>query len=335
MSSNVENSLAIAALVFLVAGPLGCANSSSSPENRSGGTSAAGSDGRAGADANGVSGGSAGSDVSNRNGGQSASGGTSGSSVVGMGGTGVAQGGSGGSTATVPTCPAASLCDDFEKTSVGAVPVGWGRRALDGATVGASRDRSFSGTQSLAIAVNGKGSSQAYAILRGAPIFPVENNHVFGRMMVYYETKPDDAVHSTNIQGEGFVPGKTYRAQYRMGGQGGKLMLNYEAGVPSDCFQHSGLAFPVGKWACFQWEFNGPKNEIRFWYEGQELESLHVDGYGQGCVTAAYQDPWIAPKFDTMLLGWQNHQNGSPQKMFIDDVAVGASLSPCPVKPMN
>jgi hypothetical protein len=334
LSSIVEKSFAIAALAFLLAGPTGCTNPGSSTDNRSGG-STAGVDGRGGSAGNSAAGGNAGSDEPGRNGGQTASGGSPGSSVVGTGGTGVVQGGSGGSTVAQYVCPSASICDDFEKTSLSAVPNGWSRRALDGATVGASRERSFSGAQSLAIAVNGKGSSQAFAILRGAPIFPAENNHVFGRMMVYYETKPDDAVHSTNIQGEGPVAGKAYRAQYRMGGQGGKLMLNYEAGVPSDCFQHSGLAFPVGKWACFQWEFNGPKNEIRFWYEGQELESLHVDGYGQGCVTAAYQDPWIAPKFDTMLLGWQNHQDGRPQKMFIDDVAVGASLSPCPVKPMN
>lgn len=331
MSSCVEKPVAIAVLMLLLGGNAACVNPASTSKDRSGG-SMAGSDGRGGA-AGGVEiGGNAGRDATAQTGGQIATGGSSGSPPTGTGGVAVAQGGAGGNTVTPTPCPSTSVCEDFETTALSALPTGWAKRALDGATVGTSRDRSFSGAQSLSIAVNGKGSSQAYAILRSAPVFPIANNHLFGRMMVYYETIPNDSVHWTNIQGEGPVSGKPYRAQYRMGGQGGKLMLNYEAGVPSDCFQHSGLAFPVGKWACFQWEFNGPKNEIRFWYEGQELESLHVDGYGQGCVASTYKDPWIAPKFDTMLLGWQNHQDASPQKMFIDDVVVGGSSSACPSK---
>src|SRR6185436_7498849 len=102
----------------------------------------------------------------------------------------------------------------------------------------------------------------------GAGVFPVPGNAYFGRMMFRLESAPEESVHWTFIQSGGVVPGQSYHALYRYGGQhpvtdgsgfvGNQLMANYDTpdsysgnGPGSDCWLHADqTVVPVGRWAC-------------------------------------------------------------------------------------
>ena len=86
------------------------------------------------------------------------------------------------------------------------------------------------------------------------------------------------------------MPGQSYHALYRYGGQlpsrsgttfvGSQLMANYDTpdsypsadGPRSDCWQHANRSVvPVGKWSCVEWQFDGPNNTMRIWLDGARL----------------------------------------------------------------
>jgi hypothetical protein len=152
------------------------------------------------------------------------------------------------------------------------------------------------------------------------------------------------------IQGSGLVPGQSYHALYRYGGQqpvmqgstfvGSQLMANYETpdsyggnpvGPGSDCWFHSsGVVVPVGTWSCVEWQFDGPNNTMRLWLDGQPVPSLTVTGVGQGCVNQPATFPWTAPSFDRLDLGWESYQADDARTLYIDDVVVSATKVGCP-----
>jgi hypothetical protein len=185
-------------------------------------------------------------------------------------------------------------------------------------------------------------------------VFPVPGNAYYGRMMFRLDSAPEaanPAVHWTFIQSTGTVMGQTYRAQYRYGGQhpvtmagsfvGNQLMANYDTpdsysgnGPSSDCWHHANRkVVPVGRWACAEWQFDGPNNTMRFWLDGQALDDLTVMGRGQGCVhqPATYQ--WTAPNFANLEIGWESYQNDMARTLYIDDVVIHTRRVGCPAAP--
>jgi hypothetical protein len=201
------------------------------------------------------------------------------------------------------------------------------------------------------VAAAGSSSKAAYIRLASTAsktIFPVTPNAFFGRMMFRLESAPTAAVHWTFLQGYGLVPGQTYHALYRYGGQhpvtngstfvGNQLMANYETpdsysgnGPGSDCWKHaSQIVVPVGAWSCAEWEFDGPTNTMRFWLNGAAVNSLTVTGTGSGCVTGAANQTWIAPTFERLDLGWESYQQDSARTIWIDDVVVSKTRVGCP-----
>jgi hypothetical protein len=167
-------------------------------------------------------------------------------------------------------------------------------------------------------------------------------------MMFRLESAPTASVHWTFVEGSGLVPGQTYHALYRYGGQlpvtqgstavGSQLMANYETpdsyggnGPSSDCWFHSSkVVVPVAKWSCVEWQFDGPNNTMRLWLDGAAVTSLTVAGVGQGCVNQPATYPWTAPTFDRLDLGWESYQADDARTLYIDDVIVSTSKVGCP-----
>ena len=298
-----------------------------------GGTDAAGGD--VGAGGNAPAGGS----------GSGAGPGTGSGAGAGVGGSGDSGGSGGGEQGG--GCGSALFCDDFEAYGDSGEPGGaWSVRVND-AVLTMDTTRAFSGTKSVKVSAAGGSGKVAYLVLGGAPVFPVEGNHFFGRMRVWLESTPADGVNWNFIEGEGVVPGAEYRAQYRYGGQhaitdggtvlGSQLKANYETpdsyggtGPGSDCWKHADkVVLPVADWVCVEWEFDGPNDTMRLWLDGAAVESATMAGRGDGCVNASDDFPWTAPTFQELHLGWQAFQAGAERTLWIDDVALSTERVGC------
>jgi hypothetical protein len=193
--------------------------------------------------------------------------------------------------------------------------------------------RAHSGSRSVKVTTDGQANYRRAYFGVGAPFFPAPGNAFFGRMWVYLTAAPAMTTHWTTISGEGMAThnGTAFNAYVRYGGQVMKhLMANYDSATfASDCWQHSAVAFPEGRWACMEWHFDGASNFMEFWLDGAGIPALTVNGHGMGCITHDLQDTWVFPAFQRVQLGWEHYQGSIPIEMWVDDVALDAQRIGC------
>ena len=228
----------------------------------------------------------------------------------------------------------ATFCDDFD-SATGTTPQAPWKTQTNGGTVAISTTRAFSGDKSVALTTT-VGSGKTALITLANPTLPLPGNHMFGRMMMWLDEAPANSTHWNNIEASGAVEGQGFNANYRYGGQhSAGLMANYDtSGKKSDCWRHSKTKIPAKRWACVEWEFDGPKNTMHFWLDGEALEDITVVETGDGCIAHETDDTWIAPTFSTLRLGWQHYQSLSNEiHMWVDDVALDDQRVGCPAQP--
>jgi hypothetical protein len=326
------------------AGNAGNAGSASGSGGQGGSAGAAGAAGGSAGNAGGAGSGATAGSAGTASGASGAGGGGgSGASGAGAGGASGDAGAAGGSG---DACATALFCDDFEGGTTGSTPEGWTLPSMSGgATLGLDGEHFVSGAQSVKVTVP-SGDGGAMMALTGAPVFPLSGNAFYGRMMVFWETAPETAVHWTIVEGRGLVPSQTYHAAYRLGGQhpvtdngafvGSQVMLNYETpdsyggnGPSSDCWRHANRhVLPTGVWSCVEWHFDGPSNGMTFWIDGEEVVS--VTETGDGCVAQSATYPWTAPDFDELRVGYEAYQADGARTFYIDDVALASGRIGCP-----
>lgn len=368
MRRTVPKSSLLAVFFFCSAGGLLACEIGSDAKSDAG-ASASGGGRVGGGGGTSTTGGGGGTSATGGGGGTSAKGGGGGTSATGGGGGGHADAGStanaGGGTGGQsdagqqdPKCKNALVCDDFEQSTAGAAPGNPWTVSLSNAqasSITVETTRAHSGTHAVKVSVAAAPADKTYrsAMLafQGTKL-PVTGNALFGRMMFWLESAPEKDVHWTFIDGYGMVPGKDYHAFYRYGGQhpitnggsfvGNQLMANYETpdiyqtppvGISSDCYLHADKkVVPSGKWACAEWNFDGSKNQMRFWLDGVELTDLAMNGTGQGCGGGAPSQDlvWTAPTFTRIDVGWESYQVDDARTMWIDDVAIGTERLGCP-----
>jgi hypothetical protein len=261
--------------------------------------------------------------------------------------------GVGGDAAASPDpCATARFCENFEGYEAGAPPAANWKVETNLGAVSVVTDQHFDGQKSARFTTQSStGDKTAYLRLDVASVFPVPGNAYYGRMMSRLESAPDQSVHWTFIQAGGPVPGQDYHALYRYGGQqpvtadggfvGSQLMANYDTpdsysgtGPSSDCWNHAkGTVVPVERWACIEWQFDGPNNSMHFWLDGAPVDSLTVAGLGQGCVHQPQTFPWTAPDFSTLELGWESYQGDSARTLYLDDIVISTERVGCPSVP--
>jgi hypothetical protein len=249
-------------------------------------------------------------------------------------------------------CQSALFCDDFESLSAGVAPSGAWTTNPNNGSVTVDTTRAFRGTQSvkastLSSAEAGSTYKQAFMGVSGAPVVPVPNQAIYGRMMFFLESAPTTSVHWTFVDGTGTVPGQVYHATYRYGGQlpiegGSQLMANYDTtdfyqtppvGPQTDCYQHADAkVVPVGQWSCAEWFFDGANANMRFWLDGAELTDLAVNRTGEGCVAPPMDQTWVAPTFERLNLGWESYQTDEARSIWIDDVVFSTEQVGCPAR---
>ncbi len=253
---------------------------------------------------------------------------------------------------TPDPCATARFCENFESYEADAAPGGNWKVETNLGAVSIATDQHFDGQKSAMFTTqSSSGGKTAYIKLSAASVFPVPGNMYFGRMMSRLDSAPDQSVHWTFIQGGGVVTGQSYHALYRYGGQqpvtdggafvGSQLMANYDTpdsyngtGPSSDCWNHAkGTVVPVGRWACVEWQFDGPNNAMRFWLDGAPVDSLTVMGQGQGCVHQPQTFTWAAPDFATLELGWESYQGDTARTLYLDDIVIATQRVGCPAGP--
>lgn len=265
-------------------------------------------------------------------------------------GSTLADGGALTDAAFEGSCEAALVCDDFETYKAGSPPPSPWTVSKTAGSVAVDTTRAYTGSQSVKITAPASTGYQSVMLEFTGHGLPLSNNVVYGRMMFWLDSSPQTEVHWTFIDGYGLVPGMTYHAVERYGGQvpltaddggflGSQLMASYDtpdsyndAGPPSDCYQHAqnDEVVPVGVWSCAEWEFDGPDNTMRFWLDGQALTDLTVDGTGQGCTSQPSTFVWTAPTFTEIEMGYENYQPDDARNMWVDDVAIGPDRIGCP-----
>jgi hypothetical protein len=234
----------------------------------------------------------------------------------------VGAGGTLGPTATCPTT--AVVCEDFESGTLD----GWVKME-SGGTLAIDGTHAYSGKSALAITM-ATGQRGGWLQKTGSPLFPLPKNAIYGRVMMYFESLP--AGHTDFVRA---APTGGQTPWYNVGEQTGKVLLNYY-GNGSDCWARPApsTAIPLNTWMCWEWSYDGPKNQIQFYIDSQLART--VDGVGDGCTGP---NVWTAPQFNYLAIGAYNAQpTNAPSvgKMWFDDIAVsteGRVGCPAPMAP--
>jgi hypothetical protein len=305
---------------FLIGAALisaGCAPNPSDPANSAtGGTTSPGTGGAGTGGISGTTTGTGGSSAAT-GGTRAGSGGVSGMAGRGAGrggaGTGGAVGGTAGRGPISALCPASALvCDDFEDGNLD----GW-TRVLTNGTMAIDNVHASSGTSALSINIpaNLRGG---FIERRGAPLFPLPNKTMWGRLMVYFSGV--SAGHTDIVRGATTTGGTP---QYNVGEQTGQILLNYYNGSAFDCWARPrpGKVIPLNTWMCWEWSFDGNANNMKFFIDGQL--SREVAATGDGCLSGQ-ASVWTAPDFGSLRIGaFIAEPQPTVMQLWIDDIAVG------------
>jgi hypothetical protein len=238
---------------------------------------------------------------------------------------------------TTGVCTGAIACDDFEGNAAGGPPAMWtvDIRPAGTGTLQVDTTRAYSGTKSVHITLVANRDHINSFITR--PLSALPNNTLYGRLMMWVTATPARDVHWDNIRAQGFFPGTMTDGQYNYGGGPvpgvGNLFANYW--TPSaDCWKNSQTKLPLAKWNCIEWLYDGTKNEMHYWLNGEEIVELAVPQKGDGCIQGAGANNWRAPPFTKLSLGWYNAQPSPiPIDMWMDDVGVDTKRIGCPAAP--
>jgi hypothetical protein len=321
----MRNRLLLASFCLL---GFGCTSATRTPGGGTGGEEETGgsSGGSTGGSTGSKTGGSSGSKTGGTSGGDTGgSTGSTGGSTGSTGGSTGSTGGSAGSAGGGCAGSGAKLCDDFDAQMMGAEPKGMYSIEKMGGTLTVENTKPFSGTQSLHIHLNNPPGDSKAQLAFVAPLLPFANNDVHGRVMVWLMKNPGAHWDFATAFGTDQPQDDDTKIQYTVGSMSGHMMAVYQ---PGDDSVDSTTPFPVGKWACLQWEFKGAA-------DGTHLLKMMVDGQvvdkGQITKGGIAKSNWPATTWKSMKVGFVTWGSVNfAVDMWLDDLAISDSDIPCP-----
>ncbi len=212
----------------------------------------------------------------------------------------------------------ALLCDSFEGNAVDTTK--WTLESNAANTISIDTTHHARGAKSVRFHMQGTGTYQ-YAWLGDTKVFPQLKDHVFGRIFYMVQKLPTKNMHWTTIEASGGpLPGKTYGAKMRYGGEYDNFIANYTTTQGVESAVRSTTAFPIARWACFEWEYDRANSVVRFWMDEVPVSDVSVTNTS-----------WIQPAYDKINLGWQNYQANlaAPMDVWMDEVALDSSRIGC------
>ncbi|WP_052692048.1 hypothetical protein [Teredinibacter purpureus] len=246
------------------------------------------------------------------------------------------------------------ICENFEHSDVPPSP--W--QFNESSNLSISTTQTYSGSQALEVHATGGGYNAHYLRL-DLQAYPNIQTELFGRMMVHLSDENALGGDFTFIEARGKAktssgapPNTPVVYRGRLDGRHDHFMANYDTWVDNnndgatdwltDCWKHPNAngaiappaeyQLPKNQWACVQWHYSAPNNEMAFWLDGKELTDLHVRNTGDGCLGNAQQNQWTGPEsFEVIQVGIEQYHNGAkPRTLFIDDIALDDSMIACP-----
>jgi hypothetical protein len=282
-------------------------------------------------------------------GGDAGSGGSSTGGSTGTGGrsadasAGPSDGGTGdGSVSAGGGCTGAmaSFCDDFEAQTTGQPPKGaFTVRSGGMATFMIDTTKAYSGTKSAHIHVpkGAGGNSDPTAQMTFNTQFPIAMNDLHGRVMVFLTKNPNDTgkpnIHWDLLSASG--GGKTYTlgSMFNDVAKTGAFMPVYQ---PGDRSIDTSTPFPVGMWACVQWEFRfggagGDLLELKMNDKVIDLGKTTAEG---APIVGGHVAAWPAGPWSRLTFGYVHFSSPTPidVDLWFDDLAFGPQEIPCPSK---
>ena len=248
-------------------------------------------------------------------------------------------------------CGEALFCDGFEDDVVGQLPgAPWSEEMYDsGASIVISEERAFSGKNAMHVFAPKNAPRRGYVAIHDSPVFPNAARRMYGRVMVWLDAAPIPLegarpVHWTLLQGEGRSANDRYNSIYRLGGErqeGVGLKANFETTPPvrTNCRKHSKWTLPVAKWTCVEWHFDGERNEMQYWLDGEELSDIHVTERGDApdshCEHLSdLNGQWLAPPaFQSVYMGWERYDaSANDQNVWLDELVISQQRVGCPTR---
>jgi hypothetical protein len=229
-------------------------------------------------------------------------------------------------------CGGATVCDDFERAPVGALPPGWTLSTPSCSGKGAvAVDDSQAHSGARSIKVTGAGGYCDHAFFASAAIVALRPV-AWLRFFVRLESPLGDG-HTT------FVAMKTQHdgKDLRMGGQNRVLMMNREsddATLPSmsPAGTAQSVALTAARWTCIETEIDQATRTVRTWVDGAAIAGLVEDGVPTAEIDAAWltqgQGPLWVPDVVDARFGWESYA-GQTQTLWFDDVAIGSARIGC------
>lgn len=249
-------------------------------------------------------------------------------------------------------CDTALVCDDFESFAAGDAPSGKWRVVEVGGSVVVASENARSGGRAVKVSVDKSTDFRTVMLaFDDTSVLPPEGNVLYGRAMMFIESVPTTSASVGLVTGKGRVPGQTYSAYYRYGLSeplsdaagnftGSQLTALYDtpdyyddpmSSPFTNCWSHAkGVLAPVGRWACFEWKFDGPNDAMQLSVDGYGVPGLAVEGTGESCSGPEPKGPWTAPSFSEVYLGWETNVADEARVVWIDDVVLATQPIGCP-----
>lgn len=212
------------------------------------------------------------------------------------------------------------LCDDFEDGVVDEAL--WSIMESNGAQISIDQEFARHGGGSLRVSLPSADGARGGLLTRDGVVFPVEGNHFFGR--AYFHVGPTvPQTHSSALDAHGDLDGAP--ARYRLDCNGGSFNSRYVHNPTVE--QHGGLRrhgydAPAQQWLCIEWEFDGAHDTMRYWMDGEEVESMSV-------VPTPGEQSWVAPIFEQLEIGWRTYQAAEPADVHWDALALATFRIGC------
>jgi hypothetical protein len=222
------------------------------------------------------------------------------------------------------------VCESFEDTAAGAIPVGWARQG-DATSSGVDFLEAARGSHSLKLEAAPNGPRR---ITMPATAFGGEH---WGRLFYKVKTpapKPaGGVVHSTLVGLSGVDPQKAgadeeVRVVDTVENTAGKhqFLYNVQTSMSGEFGTGSDYDWTYdGAWHCAEWHLAAASQTYQFFFDRQEIKQItKVNGPGKLVGTG------IPPGFSTIAVGWYNYQSVTPGFVaWIDEIAIDSKRIGC------
>jgi len=226
-------------------------------------------------------------------------------------------------------CPSSAfaICEDFESTDIGSVPINWNRRpGYGGKSMGVVADESRRGQRSLRIqgGVNGSQFMEYTRNLGG--LATSHFGRIFFKVKVPAPWPTSGVLHGDIVQhvgprtggGNNFVRwGIVENTMMKF-----QWIYNVQPDQGSPEFG-DGTAYNYtwpDTWQCLEWRFDHPSQQGMLWIDGAQIP-----------ITVGKSHAPEIPVFNSLGVGWANYQNapGEGFVVWIDEVAIDPQRIGC------